>query len=129
MGLGVNAELIWGVPVVAYDDEGWDDERDGYPVTPFWDLEREDWREFEGEIYVRGFGHYEDDVPRGILTSSRVEPYRGDCWEPKLISPHYLDTAATNDKLYSKSEDQARYNKLPVSFYQDAGWWLVAGYG
>ena len=128
MGLYATAELVWGIPVVAWDESKWDDNI-GHPPTPFWDEENEDWREFDGEIYVRGYGHFEDyDNKRGILTSTRVEAYTADCWDPTRL-PNDLPNTLTNDKLYSKSEDQARYNNLPVSFYADAGWWLVASYG
>jgi hypothetical protein len=123
VGLNASAELIWGIPVVAFDEDT------GEP-TEFWDAENDDWREFEGEIYVRQYGHYEDpDGPRGILTSTRVETHRGDCWDLICISAFDLDSEANNDKLYSKSEDQARSLGLPISFYAEAGWWLVASYG
>jgi hypothetical protein len=122
MGFYASAILVWGVPVAAYDEDG--------EPTAFWDEEGEDWRNFEGELYVHQYGHYENpDGPRGILSSKRVKPLRGDCWDPTQVTPMDLDTPLNNDKLYSKSEDQARYNKLPVSFYGDAKWWLVASFG
>jgi len=132
MGLGCDAELVWGIPVLAYnEDGGWDYIHDRYPATPFWDPEREDWQRFEGtDLYVYQYGHYEDpDNIRGILTSRRVEPRSGDCWTPTLIVARELADECTNDKLYSKSEDQARSLGLPVSFYADAQWWLVASFG
>lgn len=102
MGLYASAELIWGIPVEAYDE-------DGNP-TPFWDEDAADWREFEGEIEVYHYGHYDDpDGPRGILTSTRVKQYRGDCWDPTAISVTDLVTAE--------------------AFDESAGWWLVASYG
>jgi hypothetical protein len=130
MGLNADAELIWGIPVVAFSEDDWDDERGGYPVTPFWDPEAEDWREFEGELEVVSFGHYEDpDNHRGILTSTRMERYSADCWDPAQITPMDLGTEMNRDKTYSKSNDQARAAGLDVNFYADAGWWLVASYG
>lgn len=128
MGLSPSAQLIWGIPVVAYDEaeETWDYENNCYAATPFWDLEREDWREFEGELEVVPFGHYEDpDNQRGILTSTRIKRYRGDCWDPTQIP--VIDLAT--ELAYSKSNDQARAAGLDVNFYADAGWWLVASYG
>lgn len=122
MGLSADAELIWGIPVEAYDDDG--------EPTVYWDEPSEDWREFEGEIEVRQYGHYEDpDGPKGILTSTRVEPILAFDYEAQAVDPGGLATEVNNDKLYSKSEDQARVNKLPVSFYGEARWWLVASYG
>lgn len=122
MSLGANAELIWGIPVTAYDDEG--------EPTQFWDEDDDDWREFEGELEVRGYGHYEDpDGPRGILTSTRVKSISGDCWTPERVYGLDLANEMNNDKLYSKSSDQARASGLGVTFYGDAGWWLVASYG
>jgi hypothetical protein len=115
MGFAPDAELIWGIPVEA--DE------------TFWDEEADDWREFEGELVVRGYGHYADPDKRGILTSTRVEPIFGDAWEPTRVSKDDLVDALYSDKLYSKSNDQARAGGLDVNFYTDAGWWLVAGYG
>lgn len=121
MGLSARAELIWGIPVVAYDESTGES-------TEFWDEEREDWRKFDGEIYVEGFGHYQDpDNKRGILTSKRVETYSGDCWEPTYINGNF--ELVVSDKVYSKSEDQARAAGLSVRFYESASWWLVASYG
>ena len=121
MGLRARAELIWGIPVLAYDESTWE-------PTEFWDEDREDWREFDGEIYVEGYGHCEDpDNQRGILTSRRVESYSGDCWEPTCIDGNF--ELAVDYKAYSKSEDQARAAGLSVSFYESASWWLVASYG
>lgn len=122
MGLGADAELIWGIPVLAYDEDT------GEP-TKFWNEEDEDWNTFEGELEVRQFGHYEDpDNHRGILTSTRVEPVSAGCWTPTPV-PSDLASEINNDKLYSKSNDQARASGLDVNFYGQANWWLVASYG
>jgi hypothetical protein len=123
MGLTADAELIWGIPVDACNSEG--------EPSRFWCEANDDWRSnFEGQLYIRTFGHYEDpDGTRGILTSKRVKPILSDCWEPTLITPRDLDDERTNDKLYSKSEDEARASGLNVSFYRQAGWYLVASYG
>lgn len=120
MGFGADAELIWGIPVLSHDEEG--------EPTAFWDEEADDWREFEGELEVRTYGHYEDE-PRAILTSTRVKRYAADCWDPSPIPVCDLATELTNDKVYSKSTDQARASGLDVSFYASAGWHLVASYG
>lgn len=122
MGLSASAELVWGVLVTAYDDEG--------NPSPFWSEEDEDWRTFEGELTVRAFGHYDDpDGPRGILTSGRLKPLRGDCWTPRLVTAGDIPDESRCDKPYSKANDEAREHGLPVDFYRDAGWWLVASYG
>lgn len=80
MGLYASAEVIFGVPVVAWDE-------DNYDATPWWDEEREDWRKLPGELKVESFGHYDDiDQNRGILTLSRFPIHgRADCWSPKAI--------------------------------------------
>lgn len=128
MGLNSDAELIWGIPVLAYDEET------GEP-TEFWDVNKYgvdegDWIEFHGDLEIRSYGHYEDPYnQRGILTSSRVKHLSGDCWKPGLVIPGDLATQMNNDKLYSKSEDEARAEGLGVSFYKSANWWLVASYG
>jgi hypothetical protein len=91
MGLYADAELIWGIPVVAFTDE-WDDETDN---------------------------------TRGILTTTRVKGYRGDCWDPTAVEDIQI-----SDKARSKSNDDARAAGLDVSFYgPEAKWWLVASYG
>lgn len=116
MGLVADAELIWGVPVLAYDEDG--------EPTPFWDEDNDDWREFEG-LEVRTFGHYEDpDGPRGILTSERVEPVQGSCWEPARLS----ELPAISDKVRAKAIDAAEAQALDVDFFA-ADWCLVASYG
>lgn len=121
MGIYSDADLVWGIPVLAYDEDG--------EPTPFWDEEAEDWREFEGELEIFSYGHYEDpDNQRGILTSTRVDKYNADCWTPTRV-PKDLPSEIFYDKVYSKSNDQARCAKLDVNFYSDAGWWLVASYG
>lgn len=124
MGCSPSADLVWGIPVLAYDE-------DTGEATQWWDEDREDWREFpDSELTIVHYGHYEDpDNQRGILTSTRVEKYWADAWDPVRVTPIDLATQMTNDKLYSKSEDQARYLNLGVSFYADARWWLVASYG
>jgi hypothetical protein len=126
MGLVPHAELIWGIPVSRYDAPEED--------TPsiWWDEDADDWRELEGELEIVTWGHYEDpDGPRGILTSSRVDPLRADAWDASEVSPRDLATPLNHDKVYSKSQDQLRasMDDPPVNFYADAGWWLVASYG
>ncbi len=125
MGLGAGADLIWGIPILAYDEET------GEP-TPFWDEENDDWISLPGELEIRTYGHYDDpDNQRAILTSSRVEHYSGDCWEPTQINPIDLDTEMNNDKAYSKSSDQLREANIEGydTFYGRARWWLVADFG
>lgn len=126
MGLGADAELIWGIPVLAYD------ENTGEP-TPFWDEENEDWREFpDTTLKIRQYGHYEDpDNHRGILTSTRVEPHMADCWEPTPITRWDIQDDLNNDKLYSKCSDELRSCHIEgyTTFYGEAKWWLVASFG
>lgn len=122
MSLQADAELLWGIPVLAFDEDG--------EPTKFWDAENDDWREFESELEIRSYGHYEDpNNTRGILTSTRVGRYRASCWVPERVSGRDLDNESANDKLYSKSNDEAAVAGLDVNFYADAGWWLVASFG
>lgn len=123
MGCSPSAELIWGIPVERFDSD--------YEPTGWWDEENDDWRTFpDTDLYIEQYGHYEDpDGPRGILTSKRIKPIRGDAWDPQNIEPGELATSVRNDKLYSKSNDQARSLDLGVNFYSEASWWLVASYG
>lgn len=113
MGIYSTAKLIWGIPVVALSEGVWDEEA-------------EDWVEFESELDVVPYGHYDDDEPRGILTSTRVKSYSADCWEPKEITKYDL---SVTDKALSKATDMARAAKLPYNFYAQAGWHLVASVG
>lgn len=175
MGRSVDATLVWGIPVSAYDEHG--------EPTQFWNEAEDDWIDFEeieakrsgvsnpwddlpdevnngtsGEyeawkrenpewvarleawyeakkladpgLRFEYYGHCDDpDGPRAILTSTRIETIDGDAWTPKRVPVDELHTEATWDKLYSKAEDAARYFDLGVSFYGDAGWYLVASYG
>lgn len=121
MSINSVAELIWGIPILAYDEDG--------KPTEFWDEEGEDWRNLEGELEVVGYGHYADDDMRGILTSARVEALSADCWTPQNVEPGSLATSAKNDKAYSKANDAARAQGLDVNFYSQASWWLVASVG
>lgn len=117
MGFSASAALVWGIPVLAYDDDG--------EVTQFWDEEVDDWREFnDGSLVIFTYGHY--DEPVGILTTTRTKPITCHCWDgPEAVTPSNL---TVSDKVYSKSEDDARAAGLDVSFYASAAWWLVASY-
>lgn len=129
MGMSADAELIWGIPVLAYVEDSWDEEREGYAVTQFWDEDSEWWRDLPGELEIHNWGHIEDpDNMRGILTSTRMERFSADCWDAVQISSNLPDEAFY-DKIYSKSSDQAREAGLDVNFYFAAGWWLVCSYG
>lgn len=139
MGLYPGAELVWGIPVVAYDDDG--------HATNFWDphkycedcsMDEEDdeqhegdWREFEGDLVIKAYGHYETetDEQRAILSSRRVVSYSGNAWEPTSIDGRELIDETTHDRLYSTSNAEADAEDLNVDFYSQASWWLVASYG
>jgi hypothetical protein len=116
MGLYSNAEMVWGIPVLAYDEDT------GEP-TPFWSEEDEDWRELPGELEIRQYGHYEDpDNQRGILTITSIESYRADCWEPTR-APTTSPAAAQRLAFL----DQIRMFSKPLT--EMPGWWLVASFG
>lgn len=121
MGLYANAEMIWGIPVLAYMPNYGD-------PTPYWSEEDEDWCKLPGELEIRQYGHYEDpDNQRGILTSQRVEPFMADCWEPVRFDPDPI-----TDQVLSKSDEQLQewgQATTGLSFYRDAAWWLVASFG
>lgn len=117
MGLNADAELIWGVPVLAYDEET------GEP-TQWWDEPGGDWVSLPGGLEVVQYGHYEDpDNHRGILTHKDVKRYRGDCWEPTRVC---ADLSYNTD--YKEVQRQALNAGLDVNFYK-ADWWLVSSYG
>lgn len=129
MGMSADAELIWGIPVLAYVEDSWDEEREGYAVTQFWDEDSGWWRDLPGELEIHNWGHIEDpDNMRGILTSTRMERFSADCWDATEV-PANLPDMGLQDKVYSKSNDQARAAGLDVNFYESAGWWLVCSYG
>lgn len=114
------AELVFGVPVYAYDDEG--------DSTPFWDEENDDWidlpDDFRFEFHY--FGHYDNvDGDAAILRIKSTPEWRGDCWEPKPVDPGEMVVRELD--IY-KAAGQAAALKLPVDF-RDAKWYLVASYG
>lgn len=128
MGMSADAEIVWGIPVLRYDEE-WDDGTESYKLTRFWDEESEWWREFDAELEIHMWGHIEDpDNTRGILTSTRMERFSADCWDPTEL-PFSLPSPLFNDKAYSKANDVARSYDLGVDFYSEARWWLVCSYG
>lgn len=119
MGLGADAELIWGVPIVSHDDEG--------EPTLFWDDDEGDWREFEG-LEISGYGHYEDpDASRAILTTEAIPRFLGECWDPTHVPDRALDVEAYHDDAV-----QAFMNRvlaLDEALAERRGWWLVASFG
>ncbi len=129
MGLYSSAYLIWGIPVLAYEEDNYDEARGELATTKFWRGDDYGWREFDRELEIVGYGHYEDpDNERGILTSTRMEKFDADCWEAIKI-PSNLPDEMIYDKVYSKANDAAREYELDVDFYSEAGWWLIASYG
>lgn len=122
MGLNADAQLVWGIPVLAYDDD--------YEPTGWWDEENDDWRSFPGtELTIRMYGHYEDpDNKRGILTLKSAESYLADCWEAVSISARYLDMNEENeykDAMYEVLHEAG----LAEVLSEPMGWWLVVSYG
>ena len=120
MGLCACADLVWGVIVVAYDDDG--------NATKFWDEEDDDWWELgdDSPLDIRQFGHYNMDEPVAILTTKGVKAISVYGYDPKVVTPADLDVP---DKAVSKAQDAARDAGLDVSFYTRAAWYLVASYG
>jgi hypothetical protein len=125
MGLGASAELIWGIPVESYED--------GEP-SPLWDANKYgddegDWREFDGDIEVVGYGHYEDpDSQKGILTTTRIPQHSGDPWTPGRLGKWDLDV----DSYFDDEVDtfNAALSSLGLlETFEPAGWNLVASYG
>jgi hypothetical protein len=126
MGLYANAELIWGIPILAFNE-------DTGEYTEWWvgddDDDDADWRELSGDLVIRSYGHYDDpDNHRGILTVPSVKSYRADCWEPTRID--VLEARRYNIiGICAKANREAKESGLDVDFHTQAGWWLVASYG
>ena len=121
MGFSASAELVWGIPVAAYDDDG--------NATQFWDEEEEYWRSFgDGSVLdIHHFGYYADmDGITGILTTKRIKMIMCHDYGPKAVVPVELEVS---DGVVSKAEDDARDAGLDVSFYASAAWYLVVSYG
>lgn len=129
MGIYSHGELIYGIPIQAFDNET------GEP-TMWWDKDRYgedegDWIEFEDQylkdnLEIKPYGHYEDYENKAILSSPRIDAFVGDCWDPTPISEFDLKVA---DKALSKGTDALRVLGSDLSFYGDAQWNLVASVG
>lgn len=117
MGLHASADLIWGIPISAYDDEG--------EPTEFWNEDDDDWREFEGLDIVQ-FGSYEGDEPRAILTTKSIERFSADAFSPTRIPLRYLDD---NFIVESIEGFWTAMEKHCLPQNQAPGWCLVASYG
>lgn len=122
MGINSDAELIYGIPVEAYDEDG--------EPTQFWSESEDgdDWLEFVGGLEIVPYGHYENpDGPRGILTHSDFPKFRGDCWDPTPVPIIELDIRLMKLERVTKMAQDAGLND--VKFYRDGQWNLVASYG
>lgn len=125
MGIYSHGELIWGIPVEV--ESGYEDDSPYLQLQDPGEDEFYDWVEPEwGELTFTPYGHYEDtDTYRAILTTTRVQQYTGDCWDPTEIPS---DALIVSDKAISKSTEQARAAGFDVHF-SDAQWNLVASVG
>ena len=122
MGLSPSAELVWGIPVLAFDDE--------CEPTQWWDEKNDDWRTFPGtELYIEGYGHYEDpDGPRGILTSKALPHFSGDAWDPTLIGKWEFNVEDYAPDAVESFLDDVIDSGLERHL-GGQGWWLAASYG
>lgn len=119
MGIGANAELIWGVPIRGTDDEG--------EPTQFWDEESEYWLDFEGDLEIVPYGHYEDSEDMAILTTKAIKRYLAWCDEGVRVPERDLDVQA-----YFSDEVEvfvAAVAEIDDSLPCKAGWWLCASLG
>ena len=120
MGLNANAELVWGIPILAFDEEG--------EPTRFWNDEDDDWNEAPEGLDIRTYGHYEDpDNQRAILTLKDIDHYDGDLWEPTRVPVRDMDIM---HETYKDSMTvwliQADMDEL---LSEPMDWFLVASYG
>lgn len=122
MGIYSNGELIYGIPVVA-----WNDDDDG-AATPFWIEENDDWRQdLPPALELEPYGHYGDsEASRAILSLRAVPSFRGDCWDPTRINPSEL---IVDHELQRYGNAALNYAGLPGDFHTEAAWYLVASVG
>jgi hypothetical protein len=126
MGLYASADLVFGIPIKAYDE---DTSEYGF----WWDEEEDYWRDIPAEhmdnLYIVEAGHYEafESDRVAILTSPRINRWSADAFEPVPVEPG--DSSLYNDKALSKAEESLRALGAPESFYGQARWYLTASYG
>lgn len=128
MSTHASAELIFGIPVCRYDEDGdptgwWIDFDDGDG----------DWRDDLGPILkIVPFGHYKDSDSRALLTIKSVPEYSGDCYEATEIAPNFLhvsDTALREAKAALAAHGLGPASHGPTVSFNDARWYLVASVG
>jgi hypothetical protein len=115
VGISNYAELIWGIPVTNEDH-------------PFlWDDMDADWSIPYAHpiLEVIHYGHYMDDVQRGLLTHKESPRYRADNWAPTVVPNGHVEHSVS---LAVEANDAAGVLGLPFNFY-DARWYLVASCG
>lgn len=136
MGIHATAELIWGVPVMAYALDGeprtttYDAGPEEGTITTWVYSEEEGWNDelLEGtRLEWVQVGHYEDDDPKAILTIKDSKRFLADCWDLRAISPR-------NDMLWEPAEKQIKKGgdeavSLGLPDLRDGEWWLIAGMG
>lgn len=128
MGIHSSAELIYGIPVTAYEEAteaNWYDP----PASRFWDdsEDAEDWRDLPSPLKIDGYGHYEEcDEQAAILTTSEIPSFRGDCWDAKKILASQL---IVDYDVQERANAALRKHDLPGDFHTDAAWYLVASVG
>lgn len=120
MGLYPTAELIFGVPILARDENT-------YEPTEWWDEDNEDWRDDFERLAIVPYGHYEDPDPKAILSVKEAEVFRADAWEPTVVEAFHFPLSV-RPKAISKANEELRALGLPADMH-DAQWYLVASYG
>lgn len=127
MGIDSDALLIYGIPVLAFDEDKWDEINENYMAGPLWDVEQEYWVDDPEGLTIISYGHYADpDNQRSILSIDGLKPYHGDCWNPTGIKPSEL---IVDFYTKEKGNKALRAAGLPGDFHTEGKWYLVASVG
>ncbi len=118
MSISSDAELVYGWPVLAFDEESGE-------ATPFWDEEEEDWRDFE-HLAAQTYGHYEDPGnERGILSFKGLASFQADCWTAERIPVSSMPLPRLSLLVNGCAEAAA----LGLDSAAGPAWYLVASVG
>lgn len=127
MSIDASAELIFGIPIARYNEDG--------ETTDWWSGADEGWRNDLGPVLeIVPFGHYKHEAEdtQAILSIKSVPSYSGDCYEATEIAPNFLhvsDTALREAKAALAAHGLGPASHGPTVSFNDARWYLVASVG